>query len=501
MRNYIKARRLLTACFILLAFTTNGYAQKLDLKKMFRESIPASPFIGVVYSYADTMLKHGRDTYGPVKSGLFLSALDRKTLGPLKARPPAPSGIREGDRPGPRKGPLVGANPHLDENLLRLLYFLKGLSGEDRYPQAADNGLKWFLKNTQSPATGLLPWGEHLCWNVMTDKIASGHSHPVHEFARPWLLWDKCFELAPQESKRFALGLWNSQVADHKTGAFDRHASFHKSSPRPGMDFPRHAGFYIRTWAEAYAHTKDQTFLKAIEVMLTRYEAKRHTKTGLIEFKSGSPKANSALSLSLAIDCDGAAGKVPEPLRTRLAGFAAREDEVFCSLPHDLMAKSGFAMGLDLATGKSDGTFSSLWDAKYGAFTTAAIAMMCVSRYENTGKVGYRDLIIKAADAYLNTLPDEDTDAWPMTFGHAISLELAAFRATARDIYHKRAFKLGEIAIEKFFGDNPLPRAGLKTDHYESITGADTLALALTELHLTTLHITAVRAPVNTIDR
>jgi len=26
--------------------------------------------------------------------------------------------------------------------------------------------------------------------------------------------------------------------------------------------------------------------------------------------------------------------------------------------------------------------------------------MMCVSRYEHTGKTGYRDLIVAAADAY-----------------------------------------------------------------------------------------------------
>jgi len=494
-------QRSVIACVILMAFAAAGYGEELDLNAMFREGIPPSPFANVVYGYANTMLERGRDTYGPHKSGLFLSALDRKTLSPLKIRPPAPAGIREGDRPGALGQPLLGANLHLDQNLLRLLYFLKGLSGEDRYPQAADDALKWFLKNTQSSGTGLLPWGEHLCWDVMTDQVASGHPQPVHEFARSWLLWNRCFELAPEQSRKFALGLWNSQIADHKSGAFDRHANFHKSSPQAGMDFARHAGFYIRTWAQAYAHTKDNTFLKAIDVLLTRYEKKRHPETGLLELKSGSPMAHSVLSLSLAIDCDGAARKVPEPLRTRLKRFAAREDEIFCSLPHRLKDKKGFAMEFDLATGKSNGSYSSLWDARYGAYTTAAVAMMCVSRYENTGRVGYRKLIIAAADAYMDSLPGKDDDAWPMTFGHAISVELAAFRATACEDYHKRAFKLGEIAIEKFFGDSPLPRASLKTDHYESITGADTLVLALAELHLSTLHITAVRVPVNTIDR
>jgi hypothetical protein len=95
--------------------------------------------------------------------------------------------------------------------------------------------------------------------------------------------------------------------------------------------------------------------------------------------------------------------------------------------------------------------------------------------------------------------PDEDV--WPATLGHAISLELAAWRSTAQPVYLDRARLFGKLALEKFFDKSPLPRASLKSDHYETITGADTLALALVELHLHILHITAVRYPPNTIDR
>ena len=56
-------------------------------------------------------------------------------------------------------------------------------------------------------------------------------------------------------------------------------------------------------------------------------------------------------------------------------------------------------------------------------------------------------------------------------------------------------------SANRFWQDSPLPRASMKTGHYETITGADSLALALVELHLSILHITAVRCPPNTIDR
>ena len=55
--------------------------------------------------------------------------------------------------------------------------------------------------------------------------------------------------------------------------------------------------------------------------------------------------------------------------------------------------------------------------------------------------------------------------------------------------------------VQKLFDQGPLPRASLKSQHYETITGADTLALGLVELHLHILAITAVRCPPNTIDR
>ena len=461
---------------------------------------PPSPFLGVVYRYADSMLQHGRDSHGPQRTGLFLSALDRSTLAPLAVRPASPAGIRRGDRVGAPWEALVGANPQHDQNLLRVLYTLSELSGKPVYREAADAELKWFLENAPSPATHLLPWGEHMSWNVLSDEAIPKGDEGVHEFFRPWVLWDRCFDVAPEASSRFALALWENQIADKETGAFDRHAGYWKRAATDGMDFPRHAGFYIRTWAAAYARTQDKTLTRAIEVLLRRFEGKRHPRSGLIEERSGRKESAPALTLSLAIDCEAAAAQVPEPLAARLRAFAAREDEVFCALPHDLKTRAGFVARLDKETA-AQAELTTHWDAHYGRGTTAMQAMMCVARYDATGKVAYRELILDAADAYLTTLPGEEIDAWPMTFGHAISLELAAWRASARPIYLDRARALGTLAVERFWQDRPLPRASLKCGHYETITGADTLALALVELHLSILHITAVRCPANTIDR
>jgi len=433
--------------------------------------VPKSPYIAVVYRYADTMLEKGRDTYGPQKTGLFLSAIDRTTLAPLTNRPPTPTGIRETDRLGAKGGPLAGANPQHDENLLRLLYLLSDLTAKPKHRDAANAGLKWFLQNARFPATDLLPWGEQQSWDVLADQpiAANDNANGAHAFLRPWLLWERCFEVAPEESKRVALGLSKTAAADS----------------------PRQAGFLIRTWATAYAQTKDHQFLAAIETLLQRCERDRHSATGSIFNNAGT-----ASGLSLAIDCDGAAHLVSEPLASRLRILAAHEDETFCTLPHDLKKARGF-----VASTKPTESSTLLWTAQSGGPTTAQVGMMCVSRYDNTGKIGYRGLLVAAADAYLNSLPADGEDIWPGTFGHAISLQIAAWRHTAQPAYMERARLFADTAINGFFGTNALPRASLKSEHYESITGADTLVLALAELHLQVLHITAVRCPPNTIDR
>src|ERR1044071_4227305 len=223
-------------------------------------------FLAVVRGYADAMIERGRDVYGPQKTGLLLSALNRNPIGLLKVRPAPPGGIRRADRPGRPWVEMNGANPHLDQNLLRILYCLSDITGEARYAKVADEELSWFFHHTMSPKTDLLPWGEHLSWDVILDIPISGGDEMMHEFARPWALWDRCFALAPEEGRRFALGLWEHQVANHKTGGFDRHAPYFEHGPVDGKDFARHAGFYIGTWCYAWKQTTNQVFLEAIEI-------------------------------------------------------------------------------------------------------------------------------------------------------------------------------------------------------------------------------------------
>ena len=63
--------------FAVILSAESGLGQELDLRAMFHESIPPSPFMNVVYQYADAMLRQGRDNHGPRHTSLFLDILDR----------------------------------------------------------------------------------------------------------------------------------------------------------------------------------------------------------------------------------------------------------------------------------------------------------------------------------------------------------------------------------------------------------------------------------------
>jgi hypothetical protein len=450
----------------------------------------------VVRRYADTLLEKARDTYGPQKTGLLLSALDRSTFAPCSTtRPAAPQGIRESDRAGVRQGPLVGANPSHDQDVFRVFYILSSMPGEsDRYRQAADQEISWFFKNTLTPPTNLVPWGEHLSWNVMTDTFASGLLGPTYEFGGAWPLWERSFELAPDECARFAQAVWEHMIGDHKTGAFDRHVGFleHRVT-LPGMEFARHAGFMINLWGHAYAHTKNPTFLTAIETLLNRFESKRHPKTGLIEQCCGRQFAMMTQTLAMAIDCHQAAGRVPEPLSSRLRAFATREDEIFCSLTHEPRGQ-GFLNGVALhnlapypGRGKNpEPPYSPAWESHYGGVPTCFIAQMCDTRYGQGNYSKYVDLIVAAADKYLSTPPGTEVDLKPGVFALVINTELSGYRLTKKDIYLKRAQEMAWTAVDLFWQDNSLPRASSSVQHYESMTGAGSLSLALLRVQAAT---------------
>jgi len=464
-----------------------------ELSTSATESTNPTPFdehlLATVRAYADTMLEKGRDRYGAQHSPLFAAALDRNTLSLLegdrleeiKNIPHDEWGIRNHDRA------LTGSNPMHDQNLYQILYALGEITGEARYEAAADDALRWFFTHTHSPETHLLAWGEHLSWDFREEQpfLASGGAG-THEFYRPWVLWPRTFELAGDGAARYAAALWEHQIGDHETGAFSRHAGF--ASHRTGTkdEYPRHGGFYIATWANAYAATGDEAYLRHIETLVGYFESRRNKKTGALPAESAERSRGmtiwSSSNLSLAIDLTDGAAMVPAATSALMRACAEKVDGTYLSLEHDLSAGGrGFTTSAHIETLETQGR-TRLWATGYGQATDAQVANMCLMRYEQRPLEGYKTLALQAADRYLDSAPDTTIPLYPGALADAMELLINCYQMEGDEKYLARAAYFAEEGLRIFFGDSSLPRASAQHGHYEAITRGDTLAMALLKL-------------------
>jgi hypothetical protein len=448
--------------------------------------------------YAEALIQHGRDHYGREASPLIAVTLDRNTLElpgeeimlGLQKLERSSWGIRNHDRM------LTGANPMHDQNLYQILYALSHISGDPRYSAEADSTLAWFFGHCQSAATGLMAWGEHIGWDFQTETITGGRETHNHEFYRPWVLWDKSYDLAPEAYTAFARGLWRHQIYDQQTGDFSRHAEYKTHKPGRNSQYPRHGGFYIATWAEAYSRTGDAVFLRAVEVLVGFFERHRNPLTGAIPAEVGNKRSNNMLmwpqsNLSLAVDLHDAASKLPNLLGGRMHALARSIDSVYSRTSHELHNEGrGFVVSGNTETLRAEDVrdsgqpaYTDLWATGYGQATDAAAGNICVLRYRQTGSEYYKDFVIASANRYLDADPDLLFPLYPGTMGDVIYLLLAAYEISQEIQYLRRADDLAQTSLHLFFDqDNPLPKASSHHDHYEAITRADTLMMAMLKL-------------------
>jgi hypothetical protein len=470
-------------------------------KQMQTDRKKQADYFQIVKSYAETLIEHGRDTYGKSSSPLIATTLDRKTLRifeeeqldklwHMRLKDWENWRVRNRDRM------MTGANPMHDQNLYQVLYALTEITGDKHYAQEADRTIEWFFRHCQSPSTGLMAWGEHMGWDFNNETLITwrkGKHHGgrmqeynTHEFARPWVLWERSFELAPKACERFAAGLWDHQIADHDTGNFSRHANYEMHQTFINSEYPRHGGFYIATWAEAYRRTKDPLFAKAIETLVGYFDGRRNPRSGALPAESA-PRSKGRVmwatsNLSLAIDLWESADKMPGELAKKMRQCASRTDEVFLKLGHKLRpGGKGF-----LITTHTD----TLQPVERGAYTGpwghAGTANLCLLRYRQVKLDGYKWLALATAALYLDSEPEVKVALHPGTLGQIIYLMLGVHELTGYKWYLNRADDYAQRAIELFITDDlPLPKSTSKHTHYEAVTGSDTLMMALLKLWAT----------------
>jgi hypothetical protein len=430
-------------------------------------------YLAIVKAYADAMIQHGQDTYGKVHSPLFVEELDRKTMrlseGDDAKKVAAITRDEWGIRPHDRM--LGGCNPQHCLNLYQVLFQLTEITGRKHYAEEADRSLKYFLKHCQSLPTGLFWWGEHAGWDLRTEKPLEKSAGNTHEFYRPWILWPRCWQLADKACERFARGLWEHQIGDHKTGDYSRHASIALHGPGTEAPYARHGGFYIETWSTAYKKTQDKVSLIAIESVLDGLERARLQEGGMVVSGSKQKGVRALYSVSLAVSLEKAARNVPLDLAQKLRKAALANDEAFAKA-HRPISESAVQPPAN-------------WSNAYGNAGPAAAANTCMLRYRQVPSDAYRQFVLQTAESYRNAVIDLTNPVWPGTLGNVVLLMLNAHELTSDDQYLQVADRFARRGVELFLNDGcPLPKASHIHNHYEAVTNGDTLMLSLLQLWL-----------------
>ncbi len=480
-------------------------------------------YFALVRAYADTMIEHGRDTYGEAHSPLFAGALDRNTLKISPDFPPIP-GIRNKDRC------LTGSNPHIEQGLYHALYRLTELTGDKRYAEQADAALQFFFKTCQNKH-GLPPWGEHLLWDFYLEAPRASSTDPrdarklIHE-PGAWAFRDEAARLAPDAYYRYAIALWECQIGNKETGDYSRHANFSRGSGGQGAAYPRLAGQMIEVWAHAYAYPAFQDkpdrdkLLRAIKLITQRMRTNREAvgdarvlpyanpssvRGGIKPGREYDPAPEAWLdsNLELARGLLSGAEHIAPPTSKLMEEVALTQHEDFLRQPH-------FEDGNDLLRTVSTGAAKDnrkkpekkggMWFSAYGGaggfsgYLTRkmAVAYQTIRDEHPALAQQYKRLLIKDSEQYLKQAPDLDKakqiNLKPSVYATLIELMLHMHEITGEKQYLERADFFAQQAVELFLGgvDGPgaaLPRSSTQTDHYESITGGPELMWALLQLH------------------
>jgi hypothetical protein len=513
------ARVILFQCF------AGGFiASPVHAEEPSRAAAP--DLMAIARGYADAMIDHSRENLPDPKLPLFPIVLTRDTY----TIPQGKVGNLVTARV-PQEFKTI-ANPHHDLNLYQLFYALTTLTGEPRYAAEADRVLGYFLMHCQEPKYGFFCWGEHLGWDVVHNAPGGfppeeRNQYMVHEFYRPWVFWEKSFALAPDACQRFARTVWRHQINHQGSLSFSRHAMIAKGDnpSRRGLDFPRHAGFYIDTWAAAYRHKADPEMAQAIEKMVDSMEKRRDPKSGAIAHGTLDFAVDSdgntvqyvftPSMLGLAVDLENAAPAMPPPLAERMRALAASIDQTFLATAHDpgpggkgfilftdpatLAAREYWVTKEDLDAGKPPRRvpYTGGWRSSYsGQHPHTWITPAIIARYKQTKDDGCRRLFVACAENYLTANPDpallpepgrkgNPPDIEAGSIGNAIVLLNEVHKATGEEKFLTRAEWFAAWAVRKFWPDKrPLPRASVRENIYSAASRCDTLALAMLQTAL-----------------
>jgi hypothetical protein len=426
---------------------------------------PAKGYIGYVREFIDTMMREGTDRYGTERSPMFASLLDMESHAIPDDIPANIEGQRYGDRA------LRGGNLLHDVMLLQTCGLLAERTQEPKYGEARNAYLTFFLKRSPQK-TGLFPWGEHAYWDFFEEKPGAS----IHEFlgSVPHDFWEILWRINPEAVRREMEGLIN-HVTNLRDFHFDRHADLFTSLPESrtsggGMDFPRHAGFYIQAWGFLYSKTPEKKYADWILQMIGHHWPHRD-KNGILPSTTRGAQAQiasveSTLSLGVSL-LETAAILPPGEIRERCQSAGEEYTKAVVRLPHRAREGKFLASMYRKPPAEIVEQFSDPYRYGYGGNFTADNASLLLAVHRLTGNQSALKLAEELAAFYARNDPPPP---YEVVRAHVYASIIGLFTdlySLRKDPAHlAQAERHAELAIERLYYKG-LFRGATGIDHYE----------------------------------
>ena len=171
----------------------------------------STKYLNAVRTFADNVLKYGRDTYGPKHTPLFVDGLNVNTHEPVKWISPTAIASRDDITTLTETEEWILSNFASQQTLLRTLDGLTEITGDPKYRDAAVQAIKYAFENLRSP-NGLLYWGEVTAYDALGDEVRSDKDEHALKVHYPYyeLMW----QVSPEETKRFIEAYWSAHIID-----------------------------------------------------------------------------------------------------------------------------------------------------------------------------------------------------------------------------------------------------------------------------------------------
>jgi len=243
-----------------------------------------SKYLDAVRTFADNVLKYGRDSYGPKHTPLFVDGLNVNTHEPVKWIAPQTEAEE-----------WILSNFASQQTLLRTLDGLSAITGDPKYREAAKQAIKYAFENLRAP-NGILYWGGVVAYDVLGD-VPCGKTGEVLKIDYPYyeLMWKADSEVTDKligtiwsahvidwsnlEIDRF--GLWNERLEEPWNHEYKGGSVFFKSKRGWGLTNILTGSSLIQAGATLNELSDQQQPLVWSKRLAKRFVDTRHPNTGI----------------------------------------------------------------------------------------------------------------------------------------------------------------------------------------------------------------------------